>query len=298
MTRVAVSALVLPDRHPPGAFLDDVRLAEQAGVRTVWTYDHLTWPRLRDQAWYGSVPLIAAAAIVTSRVRIGIQVATPNFRHPVPFAKELMTLDQLSAGRLDVGVGAGADGPDASVLGSAPVDWPTRVKRFAEWLTALDLLLRQDVTSFDGEWYKARDARQIPGCVQKPRVPFTVAATGSKGLELAALYGQAWITYGPVGPAVSDQEWFRTLREQSKKLSHALSRLKRSPEDFRRIAQVALEVRWPFVSKDRYVDTVGRLGELGFSEISIHWPRVDGLGAPTRALEFLADAHQPPVGMG
>ena len=97
---VAISAIVLPDRHPPSEFLADVERAEQAGVRTVWTYDHLVWPLLRDGPWYGAIPLLAAAAVRTSSVRLGLQVATPNFRHPVPFAKELMTLDQLSGGRI------------------------------------------------------------------------------------------------------------------------------------------------------------------------------------------------------
>ena len=94
-----LSVLVLPNRHPTADFLADVRKAEKVGVRTVWTYDHLIWPMLKDGPWYGAVPLMAAAAGATSSVRLGIQVATPNFRHPVPFAKELITLDQLSGGR-------------------------------------------------------------------------------------------------------------------------------------------------------------------------------------------------------
>src|SRR6476661_5198238 len=67
----ALSALVLPDRHPVSAFLAEVQEAEQAGVRAVWTYDHLTWPLLADGPWYGAVPLLAAAAMATKRVRLG-----------------------------------------------------------------------------------------------------------------------------------------------------------------------------------------------------------------------------------
>jgi len=111
-------------------------------VRTVWTYDHLMWTQLRDGPWYGCVPLLAAAAAGTRRVRLGTQVATPNYRHPVPFAKELMTLDQLSGGRLEVGLGAGVEGPDASVLGDPPRSRRERTDRFAEWLGLLDQLDR------------------------------------------------------------------------------------------------------------------------------------------------------------
>ncbi len=75
-----------------------------------WTYDHLTWRNLRDGPWFGAVPTLAAAALVTSRIRLGTLVASANFRHPVPFAKELMTLDDLSHGRFTLGVGAEPEG--------------------------------------------------------------------------------------------------------------------------------------------------------------------------------------------
>jgi alkanesulfonate monooxygenase SsuD/methylene tetrahydromethanopterin reductase-like flavin-dependent oxidoreductase (luciferase family) len=107
-----LSAVILPDRFPIASFFDDVLAAERAAVRTVWTYDHLTWPLLAEGPWFGAVPLLAAAAIRTARVRLGTLVASPNFRHPAPFAKELMTLDQLSGGRLDVGVDEGTEGPE------------------------------------------------------------------------------------------------------------------------------------------------------------------------------------------
>jgi alkanesulfonate monooxygenase SsuD/methylene tetrahydromethanopterin reductase-like flavin-dependent oxidoreductase (luciferase family) len=288
---VDLSAVVLPDRHPPAEFLADVTQAEQAGVRTVWTYDHLVWPRMRDRPWYGCVPLLAAAAARTERVRLGAQVATPNFRHPVPFAKELMTVDQLAGGRLEVGLGAGAEGPDAAVLGEPPQDMRERTARFAEWISLLDRLLREPVTTVHGERFTAVEAHQLPGCVQQPRVPFTVAAAGPRGLELAARYGQAWVSYGPYGPHVGPEEWFRALAGQSRRLSQALDECGRDPRSVRRIAQLTLDVRWPFDSRERYTDTVGQLAGLGFGEVTVHWCRPDGRGLPAAALEFVAAAH-------
>jgi alkanesulfonate monooxygenase SsuD/methylene tetrahydromethanopterin reductase-like flavin-dependent oxidoreductase (luciferase family) len=288
---LALSALVLPDRHPVAAFLADVRAAEDAGVRTVWTYDHLTWPLLADGPWYGAVPLLAAAAMCTERVRLGTQVATPNFRHPVPFAKELMTLDQLTDGRLELGVGAGTEGPDAAVLGDPTRSLRERADRFAEWLELLDQLLRAPVTTVHGERFSAVDAHQLPGCVQQPRLPFTVAATGPRALALAARYGQAWVTYGPYGPQVEPADWFAALREQSGRLSDALAEQDRPAADLRRIVQFGLEVQWPFESADRYADTLGRLAELGFDEVTVHWMRPDGRGLPGPALPVVAAAH-------
>jgi alkanesulfonate monooxygenase SsuD/methylene tetrahydromethanopterin reductase-like flavin-dependent oxidoreductase (luciferase family) len=286
-----LSALVLPDRHPITAFLDDVRAAEDTGVRTVWTYDHLTWPLLADGPWYGAVPLLAAAAVVTDRVRLGTQVATPNFRHPVPFAKELMTLDQLTGGRLEVGLGAGSEGPDALVLGEPKRPLKERAARFAEWLELLDTLLREPVTTVHGERFSAVDAHQLPGCVQQPRLPFTVAATGPKALGLAARFGQAWVTYGPYGPQVAPADWFAALAEQSQRLTDVLAEQGRAPDVLRRTAQFALEARWPFESAERYADTLGRLAALGFDEVTVHWTRPDGRGLPAEALPVVAAAH-------
>ncbi|WP_432840195.1 LLM class flavin-dependent oxidoreductase [Dactylosporangium sp. CA-092794] len=288
---VALSAIVLPDRHPPAAFLADVAEAERAGVRTVWTYDHLMWPALRDGPWYGCVPLLAAAATTTGRVRLGSQVATPNYRHPVPFAKELMTLDRLSGGRLEVGLGAGVEGPDAAVLGDPPRGRRERTDRFAEWLGLLDRLLREPVTTVRGERYTAVEAHQLPGCVQAPRVPFTVAGTGPRALALAARYGQAWVTYGPYGPQVEPDDWFAALTEQSRRLDEALAEQGRDRGELRRIAQFALDVRWPFTDPRRYADTLGRLAGLGFAEVTVHWCRPDGRGLPAAALPWVAAAH-------
>jgi alkanesulfonate monooxygenase SsuD/methylene tetrahydromethanopterin reductase-like flavin-dependent oxidoreductase (luciferase family) len=288
---VALSAIVLPDRHPPEAFLADVAQAEQTGVRTVWTYDHLMWPQLRQGPWYGCVPLLAAAAARTARVRLGTQVATPNYRHPVPFAKELMTLDQLGGGRLEVGLGAGVEGPDAAVLGEAPRSRRERTERFAEWLGLLDRLLRQPVTTVHGERFSAVEAHQLPGCVQTPRVPFTVAGTGPRAIALAARYGQAWVTYGPYGPQVEPDDWFATLAEQSRRLDDALAERARPRDEVRRVAQFALDVRWPFASAERYADTLGRLAGLGFAEVTVHWCRPDGRGLPGAALPMVAAAH-------
>jgi alkanesulfonate monooxygenase SsuD/methylene tetrahydromethanopterin reductase-like flavin-dependent oxidoreductase (luciferase family) len=288
---LALSAVVLPDRHPVSTFLDDVRAAEAAGVGTVWTYDHLRWPLLRDNPWYGAVPLLAAAAGVTDRVRLGTLIASPNFRHPVPFAKELMTLDQLTGGRLELGVGVGTEGPDARVLGET-LSRAERTDRFAEWIALLDTLLRRPVTTVHGERYSAVEAAQVPGCVQQPRVPFTVAATGPRALRLAARCGSGWVTYGPFGADVPAEEWFTAISEQSARLTDALAEEGREVEAVRRVVLVGLELRWPHESPERYRDVLGRLAEVGIDEVAIHWPRPDdGRGVPQAALPAVLAAH-------
>src|SRR5437879_7171917 len=131
------------------------RRAEELGVEHAWTYDHLAWRSFRDSAWFASIPTLTAAAIATERLRVGTLVASPNFRHPVSFAKELVTLDDVSGGRLTLGIGAGGEGWDARMLGQEPWSRRERAERFAEFVEVLDRLLHQPEVSHDGRWYSA-----------------------------------------------------------------------------------------------------------------------------------------------
>ena len=161
--------IVLLPQDPWRVAADRWRLAEAYGFDHAWTYDHLAWRSLADEPWYATVPLLAAAATVTGHIRLGTWVASPNFRHPVPFAKDVMGLDDVSDGRLLLGLGAGGTGYDAEVLGP-PWSPAERAARFGEFVDLLDELLTHPVTERTGEFYAAHGARMIPGCVQRPRV--------------------------------------------------------------------------------------------------------------------------------
>ncbi len=137
-----VGVVILPDLRWPVA-RDRWREAEQRGFQTAWTYDHLSWRSLRDGPWLGAIPLLSAAAAVTSTLRLGTLVTTPNFRHPGPLAKEVMSLDEISGGRVELGIGAGGTGWDATALGNEPYPPATRHERFADFVAALDVMLRE-----------------------------------------------------------------------------------------------------------------------------------------------------------
>lgn len=94
------------------------------------------------------------------------------------------------------------NGFDATALGQEPWAPRERADHFGEFVALLDRLLSEDVVSHEGVHYSAHEVRNIPGCVQRPRLPFAVAATGPRGLNLAARYGQAWVTTGD--PKVSN----------------------------------------------------------------------------------------------
>jgi alkanesulfonate monooxygenase SsuD/methylene tetrahydromethanopterin reductase-like flavin-dependent oxidoreductase (luciferase family) len=270
---------------PQGRWREDAarwRRAEEYGFDHAWTYDHIGWRSLVEGPWFDAVPTLAAAAGVTSRIRLGTWVASPNFRHPVPFAKELMTLDDVSAGRFVLGVGAGGLGFDATVLGGAVLPPRDRADRLAEFVELLDLLLRQDRTTWQGRYYEAVDARMLPGCLQRPRLPFVVAAGGGRTMQVAARLGQGWATIG-VEADGGTQSWWDGLRDQVRRLEKALAAAGRAPDDIDRYLSVdsggyALE------SVDRFEDVVGRAHELGFTDVVTHWPRRDGIYAGSEAV--------------
>ncbi|MFJ4190504.1 LLM class flavin-dependent oxidoreductase [Kitasatospora sp. NPDC089509] len=252
------------------------RQAEELGFHAAYTYDHLSWQSFRDETWFGAVPTLTAAATATERIRLGTLVTSPNFRHPVTLAKELMTLDDISGGRLTVGVGAGGTGFDAQVLGGG--DWTPRQRadRFAEFVPLLDELLRQDATTRAGRHYTAVEARNIPGCVQRPRVPFCVAATGPRGLRTTARYGQGWVTCGdPYDPDVPAQRAPGVVAAQSAALTAACEAEGRDPGSLDRLLLQGFTGERPLASLDAFVQWAGTYRELGITELVVHWPVPD-----------------------
>lgn len=267
-----VGVVILPDATWPELRARWVE-AEARGFRTSWTYDHLSWRSLRDGPWLGTVPLLAAVAEATTHVRFGTLVTSPNFRHPGLLAKDAMTLDQISGGRFDLGIGAGGAGFDASVLGQNPLELTQRAARFEEFVGALDGLLREPASSHSGEYFTVNESRTHPGCSQQPRVPFTIAAAGPRALRVAARYGSAWVTYGPMRAHTSPADWFGAVAQQSSRLDEECERVGRDPASLTRMLLVGLELEWPQLSIGAWDDFCGRASGLGFSNVAIHWPR-------------------------
>jgi alkanesulfonate monooxygenase SsuD/methylene tetrahydromethanopterin reductase-like flavin-dependent oxidoreductase (luciferase family) len=251
------------------------RRVEELGFAHAWTYDHLAWRTLRDGPWFGAVPVLTAAALVTERITIGPLVASPNFRHPVPFAKELVTLDDVSDGRLVLGIGAGGTGWDATMLGQTPWSRRERGARFAEFVECIDQLLRTGATSVAGHHYVAFEARTWPGCVQRPRIPFTIAAIGPQGMRLAARHAATWVTTGDRagnGP-VAAAEGAALVAAQMARLDAACAEVGREPSTLARMVLTGVELDSGLASPDAFADALGHYAAVGVTDLVVHWPR-------------------------
>jgi alkanesulfonate monooxygenase SsuD/methylene tetrahydromethanopterin reductase-like flavin-dependent oxidoreductase (luciferase family) len=271
---VRIGIVILPDERWSVAGRRWQR-AEEYGFDHAWTYDHLGWRDLVDGPWFDAVTTLTAAAMATRRIRLGTWVASPNFRHPVHLTRQITALDDISQGRLLLGVGAGGIGFDSAVLGAAELTPRQRVDRFAEFLDLLDRLLREERVSWTGEWYRAVDARSTPGPVQRPRPPFLVAANGPRTLRLAARYGDGWITTGTENDA-GEEAWWRSLPAVRERFDEALAAAGRTPGAVDRYLNLDSSPVLSMSSAAAFTDAVGRAAALGFSDVVAHWPRASG----------------------
>lgn len=244
------------------------RRAEDLGFDHAWTYDHLVWAGLPDSPWFGTTPTLTAAALVTSRIGLGTFVTSPNFRHPVTFMRDVLSLDDVSGGRFVCGVGSGGD-LDARLLGGPDLTMRERMDRFVEWVELFDRMRREDHVFADGDYFSAVDARTLPGPVGE-RVPLVVAANGPRGLRLAASKGEGWMTYGRKGD--TEDEWWASLRDLGQRMDAALAAAGRDPAGFGRYLNLDI-ASYALGSVDRFEDHVGRAAELGFTDLVAHWPR-------------------------
>ncbi|HVV22180.1 MAG TPA: LLM class flavin-dependent oxidoreductase [Pseudonocardiaceae bacterium] len=266
------------------------RAVERYGFDHAWTYDHLGWRSLVDGPWFGAMPTLTAAATVTERIELGTFVASPHFRHPVPFAREITAVDDVADGRFLLGVGAGAiAGFDNDVLGVPKLTARQLADRFGEFLELLDKILVSERTTWQGEYYSAVDARSAPGCVRRPRVPFVVAANGPRSITLVARFGQGWVTTGP--RTEDEKEWWSGVAERADRLTSALDEAGRAGHTVRRYLSLDAAPTYSLSNASCFTDMVGRATELGFTDVVAHWPRADGVYAGSEAVveEVAAD---------
>ncbi|MEV6374079.1 LLM class flavin-dependent oxidoreductase [Micromonospora musae] len=247
------------------------RQAEEWGFDHAWTYDHLGWRDLVDGPWFDSMATLTAAATVTSQIKLGTLVASPNFRHPAAFARQITALDDISGGRTLLGVGSGGIGFDSAVLGGETLPPRQRVDRFAEFVELLDLVLREDGATWRGEWFSAVDARNNPGCVQTPRVPFVVAANGPRSMRLVTRFGEGWVTTG--GGEEELDDWWAGVAKLSARLDRALDEAGRDPATLDRYLSMDAAPVFSLSSAQFFADQVGRAADLGFTDVVTHWPR-------------------------
>jgi F420-dependent oxidoreductase-like protein len=167
--------------------------AERLGFESIWLFDHFhTVPRPRDEITFESFTTLSALAALTSRVRLGHIVICTAFRNPALTAKMISTMDSISGGRMDLGIGAGWKEDEWRAYGYGFPETKERLARLADDLGVITAMLEGDKhqhATYIGEYASVRDARNVPKPVQRPRVPIMVGGNGPNVTwRLAAKY--------------------------------------------------------------------------------------------------------------
>lgn len=170
------------------------RLAEDIGLDSLWVVDHLLYrtPDGEPEGIWECWSLLSALAAVTERITVGTLVVCTNWRHPTLIAKMAETVDEISGGRLILGLGAGNTEHEFRRFG---FPWERRVSRFAEALHIIHGLLREGWIDFAGEFYTVRDCLLRPRGPRPHGPPILVGGNGPRVLRLAARYADIWNTY-------------------------------------------------------------------------------------------------------
>jgi alkanesulfonate monooxygenase SsuD/methylene tetrahydromethanopterin reductase-like flavin-dependent oxidoreductase (luciferase family) len=211
-------------------------LAEDVGFDSLWVGDHLLYRNAGEpskgpwEAW----SQLAALAAITSRVEIGPLVAATSFHSPAMLAKKAATVEEISGGRLILGLGAGWNKTEYSAFGFA---YDSRVSRFEEAFTIIRTLLREGAIDFDGDYYQARDCELLPRGPRPGGPPLMVGSEGPRMLRITMPHVDAWNAW---------HDWYGNrvaeLPAVLEKLDRACAKVARDPGEILRTTTVLIEL--------------------------------------------------------
>jgi len=224
---VSIPQFVADGRFDPAAFRRYLARAEALGFDSAWTQEQV----LGSTPILGAAETMSYAAACTERLRLGCAVFVTPLHSPVHLAKSVSTLDQLSRGRIEVGVGTGAEGRMFSAFG---VDPKTLVARFLEGLQLLKALLTESEVTFDGRFWQMQRAAMEPKPFQKPRPPIWFGANQTVALRRAARHGDGFFGAGSTTTA--------RFAEQVQIVREALAQTGRDATSFRIAKRVYIMV--------------------------------------------------------
>jgi F420-dependent oxidoreductase-like protein len=261
--------------------IDDLRavwrIADEAGFDHVWVFDHLASIGAGgpDRPVFEGWSLQAAMAVATQRCRVGCLVTGNTYRNPALLAKIAVTVDHLSGGRLEFGIGAAWAEVEHSMYGIQGLDH--RVGRLSESVQILRSLWTQPRTTFAGRYYQLQDAICNPKPIQQPHPPIWIGAGGERTLQLTARYADVWNASGASGP---DEQ-----AELGARLDEACAKFGRDPGAIRRSVQYA----WNGQSRSELLEMAGQRLRRGFTEHILILPARQTPQAAARAAEALSE---------
>jgi alkanesulfonate monooxygenase SsuD/methylene tetrahydromethanopterin reductase-like flavin-dependent oxidoreductase (luciferase family) len=250
---------------------------EELGLEVAALPDHFVDWTKPTSPWFESWTALAAIAEATSTIRLATAVTQMPLRNPAMLARQALTLDHISNGRIELGLGTGIlNDPSYAMTGLPNWDAGERVDRFGEYVELVGQLLSQEVTTYEGRYYWVEGAVMNPGPVQSPRPPIMVAALGPRMMRHAARHADIWNSLSFL-PSFDDQ--LVETRERFQIIDRICMEVGREPSSLRRSYTMYEAEARPrggslgyYESTDRFVDQVSRLVELGISDVGLYYP--------------------------
>lgn len=247
---------------------DDVVFAESIGLDNAWVIDQFGIDSVPEIPLLEAWTTLAALARETERIRIGSMVTNVAMRNPGVLAKSILTVDQISGGRLDTAVGGGFYPAEHAALGIEFLDGAGRSERLREAVAILDRALRGDTVSHDGAHFRLSEATFRPEPTQLPRPPLWVAAQASKSLRVAARYAEATVSLGEEHKGI--EESLPVFRERMERLDDICVEEGRDPASLRRCYFAGWANEPIFASLDATADLIGRYVEAGATDFTFY----------------------------
>jgi alkanesulfonate monooxygenase SsuD/methylene tetrahydromethanopterin reductase-like flavin-dependent oxidoreductase (luciferase family) len=283
--------VVMPQTRPWSEQARDFAWAEEIGYDVAYVYDHLTHPTAAGGWLANGYAVLAAAAATTSRIELGTLVASATLHSPVALARLAATVDDISGGRLVLGLGAGSPRCAAADRDESPTPGQMH-RRLVDVVEGL-------VAVFDGatEWqgatrsFSGLETTSLPPGASKPYL--MLAAHGPKTIDLMVRHADAWNTYGGPGASlVAPAAYWDEVAAQAARVSAACGDAGRDPVGLRRSLLVGYGTVRPTESVAAYVETVERAHELGFDEVVVYGPS----GQPGDRFWSLPEVHVEAIG--
>jgi alkanesulfonate monooxygenase SsuD/methylene tetrahydromethanopterin reductase-like flavin-dependent oxidoreductase (luciferase family) len=261
-------------------FLRRFQAAEELGFDLAGTADHYTDWSNPASSWFEMWTALAGVATRTSRIRIGPTVAQIPLRNPAMFARQALTLDHISNGRLELGMGIGLTiDPSYEIMGIPNWSNKERVQRFAEYMEIVDQLLSNETTDYQGNFYQVNNAIMSPRPVQNPRPPITIAAMGKIMLKRAVQYADTW---NSLSFELDFEKQLEQTRDRISIINEHCSNLGRDPESLRRCYWMLDMNARPsggninyWESEEIFAKMVREIMSLGMSDISVYYPLLE-----------------------
>jgi alkanesulfonate monooxygenase SsuD/methylene tetrahydromethanopterin reductase-like flavin-dependent oxidoreductase (luciferase family) len=264
------------------------RAAADFGFDSAWVDDDLLSPGYSDfEPW----TLLGALSRESPQLRIGTMVSVVAFRQPAFLAAQVLTLDHISQGRAELGLGSGTPMENAhGAFGLTEWSRRERADRLEEQTVLLASLLRGESVTREGRYYSVKDAHP-PAPIHRPRPPLIIAAHGERGLRLAARLADGWNSLGgqqlvlardrsnrlPLTSAVAN------TRKLAERLDEYCMELGRDVHSIRRSVLAYWAVPDPFASLDSFDEYVGSYRDIGIDEMIFYWPPLENILARSQA---------------